>query len=196
MNKFLKAFAIASFGFIATVSAQKIAHINSNDLLLLMPERKQAETTLQDYAKQLEGQMGTMNQEYESKVQEYQSKEAMMSDVIKQDKIKEITDLETRIKNFQTTAQESLQKKEQELLQPMMDKAKKAIQEVAKESGYKYVLDSALGVVLYSEPGDDIMPQVKKKLGIDPNAQAPGAPGATPAPAKSEPKDTKTPPKK
>ena len=164
-------------------NAQKMAHINSHDFMLMMPARKSAETTVQDYAKQLESQMTTMNTDYEQKVQEYQAKESMMTDIIKQDKIKEITDLETRIKNFQTTAQESLQKKEQELLQPMMDKAKKAITDVAKESGFKYVFDTAVGVILYSEPTDDIMPLVKKKLGIDAAAQ-PSKPGE---PAKSAP---------
>jgi outer membrane protein len=178
IKNFLKVAFLALFAITTTANAQKIAHINSNDLMLLMPERKQAETSLQEYAKQLEGQLTTMNGEYEAKVQEYQAKESMMTEPIKQDKIKEITDLETRIKNFQVTAQESLQKKEQELLQPMMDKAKKAINDVAKEGGYRYVLDTAMGGVLFSEPSDDIMNLVKKKLNIE------GAAAPAPAPKK------------
>jgi len=151
----------------ASVSnAQKVGHVNSNDLLLAMPERKQAESALQDYAKQLENQLKTMSAEYESKVQEYQTKETMMTDVIKQDKVKEINSLEERIKTFQETAQESLQKKEQELMAPMINKAKKAIEDVAKENNYKYILDSSVGVLLYSEPSDDVMSLVKKKMGL------------------------------
>jgi outer membrane protein len=180
MTKTLKLSLVAIFAGISFASAQKIGHINSQDLMLLLPERKQAETAIQEYAKQLEGQLATMNSEYEAKVQEYQSKEAVMTDIIKQDKVKEITDLETRIRNFQTTAQESLQKKEQELLQPMMDKSKKAIQEVAKEAGFKYILDTSLGAVLYHEDGEDIMPLVKKKLGLSdaasPSKEAPKVP--------------------
>jgi outer membrane protein len=173
MKKIITAVAAILLLTSTFVNAQKIAHINSNDLMLLMPERKSAEESLQNFAKELEKQMGTMNQEYESKVQEYQSKESLMTDIIKQDKVKEITDLENRIKTFQQTAQESLQKKEQELLAPMLDKAKKAIGDVAKEAGYRYVLDTAAGAVLYSEPSDDIMPLVKKKLGIDAAAVPP-----------------------
>ena len=158
MTKTLKLSLVAIFAGISFASAQKIGHINSQDLMLLLPERKQAETA----------------------IQEYQSKEAVMTDIIKQDKVKEITDLETRIRNFQTTAQESLQKKEQELLQPMMDKSKKAIQEVAKEAGFKYILDTSLGAVLYHEDGEDIMPLVKKKLGLSdaasPSKEAPKVP--------------------
>lgn len=162
-----------------TAFAQKYAHLNSNELLLAMPERKQAETSLQDYAKQLDGQIKTMTAEYENKVQEYQKQEAVMTDVIKQDKVKEINDLEERIKTFQGTAQESLQKKEQELMQPMINKAKKAIEDVAKEGGYKYVFDTSAGMLLYSDPADDILSAVKKKMGI---TDAPAAKD-TPKPA-------------
>ncbi|MCC7051331.1 MAG: OmpH family outer membrane protein [Bacteroidia bacterium] len=158
---FLALFTGVTFSF-----AQKIGHINSQDLMLLMPERKQAESAMQDYAKQLEGQLATMNSDYEAKVQEYQTKESVMTDLIKQDKAKEINDLEGRIRAFQQSAQESLQKKEQELMQPMIEKAKKAIAEVAKENSYKYVLDTSLGTVLYEEDNDNIMSLVKKKLNL------------------------------
>jgi len=59
-----------------------------------------------------------------------------------------------------------LQKKEQSLLQPIIDKAKNAINEVAKEGSFTYILDSSVGVVLYSVESDDILPLVKKKLGL------------------------------
>jgi len=51
-------------------------------------------------------------------------------------------------------------------LQPIIDKAKKAIDDVAKDGNYTLILDSSVGVVLYSIDGDDILPAVKKKLGI------------------------------
>ncbi|HVA98516.1 MAG TPA: OmpH family outer membrane protein, partial [Bacteroidia bacterium] len=93
-------------------------------------------------------------------------------------------DLNQRIQDFQTQAQQDIQKKNDELTKPVYDKAKKAIDEVAKEKGYKYVLDTSTGVVLYSEPSDDILDLVKKKLGIDPNAKPPvSKPDTTSAPA-------------
>ena len=62
-------------------------------------------------------------------------------------------------------------------------KATIAIDLVAKENGYKYVLDTSSGNVLYTEPADDILPLVKKKLETLPAAQIPGAQGSTkPAP--------------
>ncbi|MCD6355563.1 MAG: OmpH family outer membrane protein, partial [Prolixibacteraceae bacterium] len=58
-------------------------------------------------------------------------------------------------------------KKQSELLQPVFDKAEKAIAEVAKEKGLIYVFDIGPKVVLYkSNQSIDIMPMVKAKLGI------------------------------
>jgi len=146
--------------------AQKFGHINSNELLQAMPERSQIEKDVQKYAQELESQLSTMSKEYQAKVQEYQTKEATMTEAIKQDKIQEITNLEERISKFQKSAQKDLQEKEETLLKPIIDRAKKAIEEVAKENNYTYILDSGVGVILYSRESDDIMPLVKKKLGI------------------------------
>lgn len=146
--------------------AQKIGHINSNDLLLAMPERATVEEQIKKYAQELENQLGAMSKEYQAKVQDYQAKEATMTDAIKKDKIKEITNLENRITEFQQTAQQDLQNKEESLLKPIIDKAKKAIEEVAKENNFTYIIDSGVGVLLYQKDGDDIMPLVKKKMGL------------------------------
>lgn len=157
---------VAFIALTASVSAQKLGHINSNDLLLAMPERNSVESQIKSYAQELENQLGTMSSEYQAKVADYQAKEATMTDAIKQDKIKEITNLETRITEFQKTAQQDLQNKEESLLKPIIDKAKKAIEDVAKENNYTYIFDSGVGVLLYQKDSDDIMPMVKKKLGL------------------------------
>lgn len=144
----------------------KIGHINSNELLSAMPERTKIQKDLETYATDLRTTLETMRKEYEAKVKEFQGKQDVMTEVIKNSKIKEITDLEKRITEFQQTAEADLQKKEEELLQPIIDKAKEAINTVAKEGAYTYILDSSVGVVLYSVEGDDILPLVKKKLGL------------------------------
>ncbi len=144
----------------------KIGHINSNELLSAMPERTKIQKDLETYATDLRTTLETMRKEYEVKIKDFQGKQDVMTEVIKNSKIKEITDLEKRITDFQQTAEADLQKKEEELLQPVIDKAKEAINTVAKEGAYTYVLDSSVGVVLYSVEGDDILPAVKKKLGL------------------------------
>ena len=166
MKKMKNIVLIAATLLSTAVFGQKLGHINSNELLIAMPERTSVEDNIKKYAQELESQLGTMSKEYQAKVQNYQSKEATMTEAIKQDKIKEITNLEERIAEFQQTAQKDLQTKEETLLKPIIDKARQAIEDVAKEGNYSYIFDSGVGVLLYQKSSDDIMPMVKKKLGL------------------------------
>lgn len=167
MRKVLKGLALVVLLFAAApVLAQKFGHINSQELLLAMPERAVAEKAVQDYAKELESQLMAMESEWKSKVADFQTKEATMTPLIKQTKMKEIQDLETRIRTFQETAEEELANKQNEVLQPMLEKAKQAIEDVAKENKFTYIFDTSQGSVLFSPDGDNVLPLVKKKLGI------------------------------
>lgn len=169
MNKIKLTIVLLVVAMSTTVFGQKtvkIGHINSNELLSSMPERAKIQKDLETYATDLRTTLETMRKEYEVKIKDFQGKQDVMTEVIKNSKIKEITDLEKRITEFQQTAEADLQKKEEELLQPVIDKAKEAINTVAKEGAYTYILDSSVGVVLYSVEGDDILPLVKKKLGL------------------------------
>ena len=151
-----------------TVSAQKMAHINLDSLITLMPESKVAQQGVQDYAKQLEEQVTTMQSELKTKYDDYTAKSKDMPEVVRASKEKELNDLNQRIQDFQQQAQSDYQKKSAELSKPVYEKAKKAVDAVAKENGYKYVLDTSTGIVLYSEASDDIIALVIKKLGITP----------------------------
>ena len=147
-------------------SKTKLGHINSNELLEHMPGRDTAKAKLEKYAKDVQGQYKAMQGELEAKYADYQSNEKNMTELIKKTKMDELKDLQDRIDNFQKSAQEDMQKKESELLKPIIDKAKKAISEVAKDNGFTYIFDTASGILLYTDQGDDIMALVKKKLGL------------------------------
>ena len=153
----------------ATLFAQKIGHINSNELLLALPERATIETEIQSHAKQLETQLLAMQRELETKYQDFQAKESLMTEAIREDKIKELTSLEQRLNAFQESAQTDLQNKEKALTEPLIAKAKAAIEKVSKDNGYTYIIDSGIGFILYIDEttADDIMPLVKKELGLE-----------------------------
>ncbi|MBO4744908.1 MAG: OmpH family outer membrane protein [Bacteroidales bacterium] len=159
------------FGF-TDVNAQKtvkIGHIDSESLFAIMPGRDSIQQALQDYYGTLEKQMVAMQQEYQSKVTDFQQNEASMSDIIKETKVREISDLQNRIEEFQQLAQQRLQEKQTELTQPLVDKIKAAVAAVAKENGYSYIFDyseQSVQTLLYAEPSDDILPLVKAKLGL------------------------------
>ena len=144
----------------------KIGYIEFNTLIAAMPGVDSVKIKLQKYQGTLSNTLDAMRSEFENKYQEYQQGSAGMSDLIKQTKEKELQDLKDRIDAFSQKAQTDLQAKQQELLQPIIDKAKTAVREVAKENKYTYVINGIEDVVLYSESSDDIMPLVKKKLGL------------------------------
>jgi len=158
---------LAVFGLLTLgASAQKFGHINSQELLSLMPERTTAETSLQDYAKGLESQLMSMNTELQSSFEEYKSNESSYDDLTKQDKQAAMQNLQERINTFQQSAQASLQEKEQELLRPILEKAQNAIDAVAEKGKYTYILDSSSGLILYSKDSENILDKVKKELGL------------------------------
>lgn len=170
MKNFVKAAVLILAIFCAiNVNAQskiKLGHIDSDSLLKIMPGKDSAQVKIEAEIKSYQTQYTAMEAEYNNKVSEYQAGLSSMSDLIKSTKAAEISDLETRITKFQTSAQEAIQKKQTELLQPIIDRAKKAIEDIAKENGYTYIFDSSVGVILYNGGGEDIMPLVKKKIGI------------------------------
>ncbi len=186
------AFTLFAVGTIAFANAQKIAHIDLDSLIGLMPETKTAKDVAQAYLKDLEKTMSSMENEFQTKYQDYLANEATMSDLVKKTKGEELQSLQTRIQDFKGQAQQDYQKKYGELTAPIMDKAKKGIEAVAKELGYKYALDTSSGNVLYSESSDDILVPVKKKLDTMPLAVIPGTNGA---PKNNTPKGGGTPPK-
>jgi outer membrane protein len=156
------------FGLSNSACAQKgkVGYINTNDLLMAMPERTEAEKAIQQEAQNLEGQIVAMQTELQTKYGEYQAQSGTMSDIIRQTKEAELQDLQTRIQNFQGQAQESLQVREGELMQPLIDKATEAIKTVATANGFSVVNDLATGVFLVYPEEDNILPLVKKHLGI------------------------------
>jgi outer membrane protein len=147
-------------------SAQKFGHINSADLIQLMPEVKRADASLETYVKSLEGKMGNLQNDYRRKVTEYQSQEKTMVDAVKESKIKAIQELEMQLQQGQADGQQKIAAKREALYKPILDKAEKAVKAVGKENGYDYIFDTNAGSFIYAKDSHDIMPLVKKKLGI------------------------------
>ncbi len=162
----LLAIALLFSGMGFAQSTLKIGYVDSNKLMGMMPETDSAQAQVKRYADNLQSQMKAMAQEYQSKVQDYQSNVGTMSDLIRQTKEKEISDLQQRIQAFQASADQDIQKKQQELFQPVIAKVKNAINSVGKANGYTYILDVSQGVVLFYDNGDNILPLVKKKLNL------------------------------
>lgn len=170
---------ILSLAILLTVSTafaqQKIGYINSDELLVSMPEAKKADAEISAYAKTFQDQLSSMQKELETKYKAYEASVKTMTDATKEVKEKELNDLQNRIQSTQQSAEEKIATKRQELLKPITEKADAAIQAVAKEKGYSYIFDANAGGIIYALPTDNIIKDVKAKLGIK---DAPAAGGS------------------
>ena len=166
MKKVLKlTLAVVCVMFSTSLFAQKIGRINSQDVVVNMAEFKQAQTQIEALAKDLQAQAETIQVEMNNKLQEYQKGAETMTDAVRQLKEKELTDLNTRLQEFNQVAQQELQKKEQELMEPIIKKANEAISEVAKAGGYAVIMETGSMVYFDEAQVKDITPEVKAKLG-------------------------------
>lgn len=192
-----KLFVALAFFFVSAVSfAQtapiKIGYTNVDYVLSQMPESRQIEADLKAYSTQLENQLKSKYAEFEAKGQAYQKGAATMTDVVKADKEKELMNLRSSIEEFQKNADASLQRKQQSLMEPALEKLQKAIDDVAKENGFTYVFNSDAGygttpVLLHGPEDGNISDLVLKKMGVTPVKNAPAATVQPAEPAKPAP---------
>ncbi|KAA9325453.1 OmpH family outer membrane protein [Adhaeribacter soli] len=190
-------FFMSAVSYAQTAAPIKIGYTNVDYVMSQMPESKQIEADLKAYSAQLENQLKSKYQEFETKGQAYQKGAATMTDVVKADKEKELMNLRTSIEEFQKNADVSLQKKQQQLMEPVLDKLQKAIDDVAKENGYTYVFNSDAGygttpVLLHGPEDGNISDLVLKKMGVTPGQKPAETPKATTPAATTPAKDSKS----
>lgn len=163
--------AVAAFLFLGNGTAnaqQKLGYINSQELLAAMPETDSVQSKMQDLGKELESQFTAMRTEMTAKAQELQNNLSTLSETVRKQKEKDLFDLQTRIEEFQQSANQELQTKNMELLKPVMEKAQAAITKIAKEQGLTAVFDLAAGALAYYNEAQmvNLLPLVKQSLGI------------------------------
>ena len=169
MKKFrLLLVAIGLFvGATSFVNAQsKTAHIDTQALVEAMPEMKAAQSQLEKLQKTYDTEIRAMMKEYETKVQQYGNEETTKTNEENSKRVQEVQAMQNNITAYRQQALEDLQKKEVDIFQPILEKARTAIQKVARAKGYQYVLDSATGNGVILADGFDLLADVKVELGI------------------------------
>jgi outer membrane protein len=165
--KYLISAIFVLIAFTASAQDLKFGHIDVQKLITELPEKIEADKNLQKEATNLQNQLKVMSDELDKKYTEYMSQRDTLPELIRVTKEKEIQDTDQRIRNFQQLAQQNLQQKEQQLLQPIIEKAQKAIDAVGAENNLIYIFDVSTKVVIYhSDKSIDCAPLVKTKLGV------------------------------
>lgn len=193
MKKLVLLFALA-VGIITSqaqaptaTASLKIGSANVDYIFSQMPEAKQIETELNSTQTQLKNQIDAKYQEFQKKLADYQANINTMLDAVRQNTERELTMLQENLQKLQQDAQTTIDNKRNQLMQPVYDKVGRAIEDVAKEQGYTFILNQQIGgldVILYGDEKHDVSDLVLKKLGVTPKPQT----KATPPPAGNQPK--------
>lgn len=164
-------------GFTIAMSAQKYGHLNFGNVLSLMPETKGADEALKKFQQEMVSKGDTMAKRFQEKyiAAAKDAQEGKMSPQQQQVKEAELKKEQETIVAYQQEVQQKVQAKREELLKPIVDKADKAIADIAKANGYVMIFDtSVFNAILFAQDTEDIFPLIKTKLGL------PDAPAATP----------------
>lgn len=167
-------FSVVAFSAVAQAqpAAQKIGYADWDYIFSQMPEFKQIDSELKAHRTQLESQMEAKQKDFQAKYEAFTKLPATTPDAIRADKQRELEALNESLQKFSQDAQTSLTNKQSALMDPIFNKVGKAIEEVAKEQGFSFIINPQLlqggDILLYSDEKFNISDSVLKKLGITP----------------------------
>jgi len=156
--------------------AQKIGYADWNYMFNALPEYSKIDTDLKAHGELLQQQVQAKTQELEQKVKAFQALPATTPDAIVADKQRELQQLDQGLRQFNEDAQRSYEARRKELMDPVFSKVGKAIEDVAKEHGYAFILNPRLlgggDILLATDKKFDISDLVLRKLGVTPTLRA------------------------
>ena len=128
----------------------KIGHIDIAKIMAALPERDSAAAVLEKETKELQSTYDDMSVVYNKLLDEYEKGRSTYPELVKKNKETELLDKEKRLQEFEQNATATLQKRNTELLQPIMEKILRVVDKVAGENGFTYILDVSKGSVVYT----------------------------------------------
>ncbi len=166
----LKKIALIAALFILPLAAgaqTKFAHMNSQEVITVMPEYTKAQADLDAMAKQYQDEMQRTEEEFNKKYQEFLAQADSLPQNIAERRQKELQDMAQRQQQFQQEASQSMQKAQQDAMTPIMQKLDAAIQAVGQAEGVIYIFDIARTPLVYiGKESIDVTAKVKAQLGI------------------------------
>ncbi len=153
---------LASFA----VAQSKVAHIEVQKLISEMPEVIAAQKEIAELEKTYSTDLENSVKEYQTKAQTYAADAENQTEIINQKRRTELEGIQQSLEQFRQQAAQDLQKKQVEMMRPLYEKARTAIEKVASAQGFDYILDSSAGGSVIMAKGKDLMADVKKELGF------------------------------
>jgi outer membrane protein len=146
-------------------TALKIGHVDIAQILASLPVRDSAAAKLSRETKEMQSTFDEMTIVYNKLLDDYEKSQSTYTEIVRKNKETELFDKEKRLKEFEQNASETLQKRNSELIQPILNDIIRAVDKVATENGFTYVLDVSKGSVIFtSKDSQDLNPLVMKVL--------------------------------
>ncbi len=164
-----KIFVIAALAFMSVAAmAQnyKFAHVNFSEIVQLMPEMDSARVQLDAASKETQSTYEAMIEEFQTKYQQYEQKSSTWTASVRQSKEQELSQIQSRIQDFEQSAQNELQTLQNQLMAPIYQKANEAIEKIAKAGGYIYVFDASQALYIDPSQSVDLTPAARKEVNI------------------------------
>jgi outer membrane protein len=128
----------------------KIGHVDIAEILAVLPERDSAAAVIEKETKEIQSTYDDMTAVYNKMLDDYEKGQSTFTELVKKNKESELLDKEKRLQEFEQNASANLQKRNSELIQPILNKILKAVDKVAAENGFTYILDVSKGSVVYT----------------------------------------------
>ncbi|PQB08213.1 hypothetical protein BST83_14520 [Polaribacter filamentus] len=164
--KTLLLIAVFTLGLGGVANAQKTGHIDFEKLVAEMPQTKKLKQDIEKLGKTYQDEIEGMAKKLDAKMKKYTAEQNTQTQEINETRAQEVQQERARYEQLRQTAYQEMQKKQAEGLEPIIEKAQKAIEEVAAAKSILYVLDASLGKGLLVSKGDDLFGAVKTKLGF------------------------------
>jgi len=168
MTKVVVIAIVALFVMMPSLSAQtKYGVVNTETILKELPAAIESSKKLEAFATSAQDTLRMMQKDFETRVEQYQKQQALMSADAKKKEEESLQGLRMRFLQYQEEklgAQGEVSRLRESYLKPIRDKVAEAIAFVAKEEKVNLVLDKVSGVVLYSEDKADLTYKVLDRM--------------------------------
>jgi outer membrane protein len=166
MKKLFLIAAMAVVSFAATAQNLKFGYVNYSELVQLMPDMDTVREQLEAQERETYETLGAMYEEYQTKAQQFQQKESTWTPAIRDSKLKELQEIETRFQESQQIFQQELQQMQQMLQAPVAEKAQATVTELAKAHGLAFVFEETQMIYIDPSQGVNLTPEARTALNI------------------------------
>ncbi|MGG9971072.1 OmpH family outer membrane protein [Ferruginibacter sp. SUN002] len=169
----MKKTLLIAFGLLLAAlitNAQRYAVIDSKYILEKLPEYKESQTKLDKFSEQWQQEIDNKQAALDKMYKDYDAEQIMLPDDLKKKREDELFNKEKELRDLQKKRfgfEGDLFKKRQELIKPIQDKVYNAIQKLAVEKSFDFILDKSEGItVIFADPKLDRSEDVLKILGV------------------------------